>query len=180
MADDDNFDIDIYGDENQDFQPESQPVEPQTEENSDYNKESGANDLSQRPDELQSEPPVSAKEELDQDPDDITFQGTDDSIGLVESETPLQQNQQIASTGGSSADQLNLPRQAPKQQGTKRKEGEDDREVDPGATAALKLGELQWWMTEDDIRGWANQCGCEDELKEITFNEHKVNGKSKG
>jgi hypothetical protein len=66
------------------------------------------------------------------------------------------------------------------QQGVKRKEGSDDRLVDPGATTALMLSELNWWNTDDDIRGWVRQAGCESELKDITFSEHKINGKSKG
>ena len=65
-------------------------------------------------------------------------------------------------------------------QGVKRKEGSDDRSVDPGATSALLVSELSWWQTDDDIRGWARQADCEDELVGITFSEHKVNGKSKG
>ena len=66
------------------------------------------------------------------------------------------------------------------QQGVKRKEGSDERLVDPGATTALLISELNWWTTDDDIRGWAVQASCEDELRDITFSEHKVNGKSKG
>ena len=66
------------------------------------------------------------------------------------------------------------------QQGVKRKEGSDSRPVDPGATSALLLSELQWWTTDDDIRNWIRRASCEDELKDITFSEHKVNGKSKG
>ena len=65
-------------------------------------------------------------------------------------------------------------------QGVKRKEGSDDRPVDPGATSALMVSELNWWNTDDDIRGWVRQVGCENELKEITFSEHKNNGKSNG
>ena len=42
------------------------------------------------------------------------------------------------------------------------------------------ISDLHWWTTEDDIRGWANEAGAEEELKELTFSEHKVNGKSKG
>ena len=42
------------------------------------------------------------------------------------------------------------------------------------------INDVNWWISEEDIRGWANQSGCEDELVEVTFNEHKVNGKSKG
>lgn len=70
--------------------------------------------------------------------------------------------------------------QQPPQQGVKRKEGSDERPVDPGATTALLISDLSWWNTDDDIRGWTRQANCEDELKDITFSEHKVNGKSKG
>ncbi|KAI0011376.1 hypothetical protein F4779DRAFT_615619 [Xylariaceae sp. FL0662B] len=66
------------------------------------------------------------------------------------------------------------------QQGVKRKEGSDDRPIDPGATNCLLLSELQWWTTDDEIRSWVRHASCEDELKDITFSEHKVNGKSKG
>ncbi|KAI2610463.1 hypothetical protein GGR54DRAFT_643495 [Hypoxylon sp. NC1633] len=66
------------------------------------------------------------------------------------------------------------------QQGIKRKEGSDDRPIDPGATSALLLSELQWWTTDDHIRNWIRLASSEDELKDITFSEHKVNGKSKG
>lgn len=72
------------------------------------------------------------------------------------------------------------PYNAPPQQGVKRKEGSDERPVDPGATSALLISELHWWNTDDDVRGWTRQANCEDELKDITFSEHKVNGKSKG
>jgi hypothetical protein len=67
----------------------------------------------------------------------------------------------------------------PKPQGIKRERG-DDRQTDPGATAALFISDLPWWITDDEIRGWAHESGCEEELEEITFSEHKVNGKSKG
>lgn len=70
--------------------------------------------------------------------------------------------------------------ESPSRQGTKRKSEEDDRPVDPNATAAIMISELNWWTTDDDIRGWLRAAECEGEVKELTFSEHKVNGKSKG
>jgi hypothetical protein len=68
----------------------------------------------------------------------------------------------------------------PSEYGTKRKIEEDDRPVDPDSTTAVMILELQWWMSDDDIRGFAQEASCEDELDDISFSEHKVNGKSKG
>lgn len=70
----------------------------------------------------------------------------------------------------------------PAQKGTKRKSEEDgdDRPIDSSATSAVMISELNWWTTDDDIRGWLRQADAESEVKDLTFSEHKVNGKSKG
>jgi hypothetical protein len=72
------------------------------------------------------------------------------------------------------------PQAADPPQGVKRKSTMDDRPVDPNSTQAVQITELHWWITEDDLRGWCVGAGCEPEIKDLTFNEHKVNGKSKG
>jgi hypothetical protein len=164
MADDDNFDIDIYGDDSY-------------------------NDSTTQQDATLTDPPANT------DTNAATSNGasanakTENGEHAVKQEQPEeaangdaqhdQSVQQIASTGGAAGQ--DVLRQAPQQQGTKRKQGDDDdRPTDPGATAALMINDVNWWISEEDIRGWANQSGCEDELTEVTFNEHKVNGKSKG
>lgn len=161
MADDDNFDIDIYGDDSyQDSTTQQEPTltdptVPNADTNgSTNNTQHGAGDQSDK-----------------QEP------SADGTNGDMQHE---HSTQQIASTGGSTGNH-EVHKQAPQKQGTKRKQGEDDdRPTDPGATAALMINDVNWWVSEEDIRGWANQSGCEDELNEVTFNEHKVNGKSKG
>jgi len=162
MADDDNFDIDIYGDDSyQDSGAQDTAVPDASAANTNTN--SGGNTAAPEA-KVQNDSAANKQEGTDTTPNDGAQQ--DSTV------------QQISSTGGSGHD---VHRQAPQQQGTKRKQGEDDdRPTDPGATAALMINDLNWWISEEDIRGWANQSGCEDELNEVTFNEHKVNGKSKG
>ena len=45
---------------------------------------------------------------------------------------------------------------------------------------ALRLTELQWWTTEEDLRSYCAKAGVEDQLKELSFGEHKIDGKSRG
>lgn len=166
MADDENFDIDIYGDDSgQNYQ---EPPVPQT---------TSHNDAAMHNDTQVSEP-ANANGAHHTEAD---IMKTDGSGGPVNGDAQQENGTQQISSTGASANNQSFQKQAPQQQGTKRKLGEDDdRPMDPGATAALMINDLNWWISEEDIRGWANQGGCEDELNEVTFNEHKVNGKSKG
>ena len=117
------------------------------------------------------------EEDLDDASDDevtITVDGPSSASQAVLEEEPSSQYRDFREEDATD-DPATLP---PKY--TKRKSPADDRPLDHNATHAITLSELHWYTTEDDIRGWINQAGCEDELKQITFSEHKVNGKSKG
>lgn len=165
MADDDNFDIDIYGDDSgqgyQETSAQPEPAQTETAQPADSNADANTQ--------------MSGAKPGDRDMNDGDANATTNGASENDNGT-----QQISSTGASANNQ-SFQKQAPQQQGVKRKQGEDDdRPMDPGATAALMINDLNWWISEEDIRGWANQGGCEDELNEVTFNEHKVNGKSKG
>lgn len=168
-SEEDNFDIDIYGDGGEDPHIESEEVtgeghsfptdevlEPHSEVVPDAEVANDAYPIEVEP-EIKSEMDVEQKEQ---------------NKDLA---------QKIASTDASAADPVQLPRQAPQEQGLNKEVGTtDERSVDPNASTSLLVSDLHWWVNDDDIRGWANQCRCEDELEEITFSEHKVNGKSKG
>ena len=169
MADEDNFDIDIYGDGVEDFANEGKAVTDVKEAEDDLLPED------EQPHAIEEDKTMSESNDVTEHTSilperPVTANGNGETQG----------DQKIASSIGTSYDHVEIPKQAPQEQGVKRKEGEDDRAVEPNATTALYIQDLHWWTTDDDIRGWINQTHCEDELKDITFSEHKVNGKSKG
>lgn len=178
MADDDNFDIDIYGDDDVETGGFQQDNKAGTDSKDDQHLEGAQLDGIYDDIKVEDEGTY----------DDITVEKTNDtSTGNVKQENENDMHhyshsdeQHIGTTQGPATNDTQIARQAPVQQGVKRKEGPDNRHVEDGASTALVVSELNWWTTDDDIRGWANQCDCEDELKDITFSEHKVNGKSKG
>jgi hypothetical protein len=176
MADDDNFDIDIYGEDESTTQQDATLTDPPANTETNAATSNGAeNTKTENGD--QTEAGSEAVYQRYQTNQTVKREQSHEATnGAVQHDQSVQQ---IASTGGAAGQ--DVLRQAPQQQGTKRKQGEDDdRPTDPGATAALMINDINWWISEEDIRGWANQSGCEDELTEVTFNEHKVNGKSKG
>ncbi|KIY00047.1 uncharacterized protein Z520_04685 [Fonsecaea multimorphosa CBS 102226] len=155
-ADEDNFDIDIYGDGE---------VDMDNDGNGDYKQEDEDIQLHTEAEEM----PVAEETHANPEPEDQQPISSATTSWAKEKSGDVQSNNPDAV----------LAKPIP-QQGTKRKETSDERPIDHGATNALMISDLHWWTTEDDIRGWINEAGAEDELKDLTFSEHKVNGKSKG
>ncbi|PKY07839.1 hypothetical protein P168DRAFT_3248 [Aspergillus campestris IBT 28561] len=159
-TEDDNFDIDIYGDGggyNANDQGDYKPEEGNKQEDSDL--------ILDAPDQTQSGAPSHSD-------------GASEST--VKNDGPNPNGEHVTQSTTGTPQQQHTPSETPApQQGVKRKE-HDDRPSDPDATPALLVSDLYWWTTDDDVRGWVNEAGSEDELKDVTFSEHKVNGKSKG
>lgn len=147
MADEDNFDIDIYGD-----------GEGMDEDSKEFYKK-------------ENERIVALKEAEESEQQIVTHDQEAPSSGS----TPAESGRNQETLSKTSTVVSSNPRH-----GVKRKGDSDERRIDVGATNALMISDLHWWTTEDDVRGWANEAGAEDELKDMTFSEHKVNGKSKG
>ena len=160
MADDDNFDIDIYGD-----------GEGMDEDSKAYIKEENEKKVKHEQEDTSNPAPTPIPESVTQPQMNPKPESEEPSTSTL---TPSGPSKQEPTKRSSSIDLKPLP------QGTKRKGESDERRIDAGATSALLLSDLHWYTTEDDIREWAHDAGAEDELRDITFSEHKVNGKSKG
>lgn len=170
-VEDDTFDIDLYGDDD-DVQPEAQPAQNNDDTAATEEVLDGAND------------------QVNNTTASSTSTLAHGEIGTTESSQTVQESQPLDVATPTAA--------TPAQQGTKRKaeddgdrqpsttqdpDGdyqEDTRPIDPAATPALKLAELHWWTTEEDVRGICARAAAEEELVDISFGEHKINGKSKG
>jgi len=160
MADEDNFDIDIYGDEAQDEKP--------TQPGQDGYENGGS---------MTTEQPGTSAHGMDHQFSEAQGGGNADGQAQPAVSGPADEPKSHPQLQNVPSESTATP--TPSMAGTKRKTY-DGRNVDPNATSSAVVSELHWWHTEDDVRGWCARAEVEDDIKDITFNEHKVNGKSKG
>ncbi|RVX70004.1 hypothetical protein B0A52_06175 [Exophiala mesophila] len=166
-TEEDNFDIDIYGDGEGEGEGSGEMGGADNTDYRDDNEDDVVFDLGQDDTNLVEDSNLSSASQPQPGPEV-------DAVTTESASLPLKAEHEATSN----SHQIPLKPAAP--QGVKRKESSDERQVDHGATNALMISDLHWWTTEDDIRGWLYDAGAEAELKDITFSEHKVNGKSKG
>lgn len=175
---DDSFDIDIYGDD----EPSNDTAEQVTE----------------------SEQPIEAMQPIkDVDADARAREAVIDNLeaGPRTQQTPhpsiqpakLESEPKPSAPADPSTLSTVLDPQSQPRPGLKRKASTEDNTpekrrrsstthlpVDPNATPALKFADLNWWTTEEDLRSFCNRAGVENELTDLGFAEHKINGKSRG
>lgn len=195
MAEDaDDFEIDIYGDSEEPEAPKADSTDTANAESNQLEAHDANGDVphqeteaSQANDQIQGTSDQLDSTTIHDNDTNQDYEGDGNQEDYLHmdneyTEEPHQERETVADTSDVTKSHSNMnDTQAASNttvpQGVKRKEAPG---VDRHASSALFLSDLNWWNTEDDIRGWANANQCEDELKDITFSEHKVNGKSKG
>ena len=165
-ADEDNFDIDIYGDGDGDGDMGNDGTMEYKQEDDDlqFNVDDDEEDV----------PPTAETQNK------AAHEDAHEDAQALPPSAAITPQPQVKAEADQQPQTIPVPTKPVAPQGVKRKETSDERPIDHGATNALMISDLHWWTTEDDIRGWTNEVGAEEELKELTFSEHKVNGKSKG
>lgn len=165
-ADDDTFDIDIYGEE--------ELEEPQAQ--------SATNGGQQEHEE--PEPQYTGEDDLYGDDKDATTgaQPTLSSAAAPAATEHVKPSDPVTQPAAQPTTTTTPATQPPPPNNLKRKapSPSPSPSLDPSAQPALKLAELPWHTTEETLRHLCALSNAESALTDLTFGEHKINGKSKG
>ena len=173
----DDFDIDIYG--NDEASPDASN-EQQAQNDMDIKQESSSQNISPQA----AEPNQQASETQPTDAMHVADNADQSQAQTqaIKDETPdgqddLTHNQDVSDFIAPTQEMENLrageKSPAVNPSSAQKAAANDDRPLDPGATSALTISDMMWWNTDNEITGWAVDSGCEEELKDITFCEHK-------
>lgn len=184
MADEDNFDIDIYGDEEPEVEKAQaeQPADGDNKANNGHaqvtiangsgygesgvaQEESGGRHGENGVKQAQDYPQHQQDTTMTSETQDVTH-NSNNSVKPEETNDRIKDDETNAHSKSEDANEGY--------------DGYHDQSVDANASQAVIVNGMQWWVNDDDVRGWARFAGAEDDLRDITFGEHKVNGKCKG
>lgn len=155
-GEDDTFDIDIYGDEsetqqNQELKREENPEDRLFDDDETYGYEGGDNQQTSNDHDAQQQ----------------------------QTSTPGLPNRNKRKADEYEEDNQ-PPAEAPAGPASSTPSTHPALPTEPNATPAIQIRDLHWWTTEEDVRHFCAAANVEADLKEITFGEHKINGKSRG
>lgn len=170
-GEDDTFDLDIYGDEEN--QQQQQQQQQQQEENPEDRIDFGDDSYDGNGNADDAQPDANATIKEDASSNQTAAAAAGQKRKAPDDGYDEHQNTTNAAAAAATPSNSATPSVRPTSSAA-------TAQVDPNATLALKLSELHWWTTEEDLRSFCATAGVESELIDIAFGEHKINGKSRG
>ncbi|KAK5164323.1 uncharacterized protein LTR77_010018 [Saxophila tyrrhenica] len=194
-ADEDTFDIDIYGEDTapQESGDANGYQENGADQSYDQNYHYDPTHTDQQPTEQTDDPSaeqaVAGDEGTAQQPDQSATTATAPQYGTKRKAPPEEDDNDLYD-GEADYDSYNHqaepsiktePQIKTEPNDSRTSATPSTRPLSPNSTPALRLQNLDWWTTEDDLRAYLSRGGVEaSSLRDVRIAEHNQNGKSKG